>query len=81
MKAVVPGSGCQVKRKIFVAHGRVRGIVVRFRWIGLKFHHRLTILVLILYVIPDQLESEFHHSGDWILFWTGSPCITSDGSV
>jgi len=32
-------------------------------------------------LIFDRLESEFHHSGDWILFWTGGPCITSDGSV
>ena len=32
-------------------------------------------------IIFDRLELEFHHSSDWILFWTGGPCITSDGSV
>jgi len=26
-----------------------------------------------------QLELEFHHSGVWILIWTGGPCVTSDG--
>jgi len=33
----------------------------------------------ILVPIQNRSESEFHRPSEWILIWTGGPCILPDG--